>query len=264
MIIDLDEKGLALKIIFDGYDFLNKDIAKILLRNKNIPQIISTTYIPEIYNNANLFLDYCKTNKDDCYIPKELMDKYKVGLYNLKDCNDNNNPWKDNNYILFNSKIINPLVKRFPFIADVKFWVCPSFDENGKCDAIGFRVVNSESVLNSFKWIFTCGNNIIYGKDSVNKNEECYIVEGFRDYIALRELGYNVIGLGSVVISKEQESYIQTLSNPILLLDNDDFGLNKTLQYKDKYRIATLIGSKEKDAYDSWIKNGKIDIREIQ
>ena len=41
-------------------------------------------------------------------------------------------------------------------------------------------------------------------------------------------------------------------------------GLNKTLQYKDKYRIATLIGSKEKDAYDTWIKNGKIDIREIK
>ena len=147
--------------------------------------------------------------------------------------------------------------------SSIKFWVCPSFDEKGNCDGIGFRIVDSNSVKNAYKWIVLQGNNIIYGKDSVDINKDCYIVEGFRDFIALKELGYNVIGLGSVIISKLQEKYINQLKSPILLLDNDNFGLKKSIQYKDKYRVATLVNSKQKDAYDAWTKEGKINISEI-
>ena len=268
MLKDLDEKGIAIKTIFDGYDFLQHDVGKILIPDAFRYKVIASTYVDTLYEGSDEFLYYCSNNIKrynlDTYVPNNLVHKYKLGLYSLKDCLDNKNPWKDKNYILFNSRMIKPLINKFEFLEQALFWVCPAFDTNGKCEAIGFRIVDKNTVLNSFKWLFTCGNNIIYGKNTVNKNSTCYVVEGFRDYIALNELGYNVIGLGSVVISKSQEEYLDTLNDVMLLLDNDNFGLQKTIQYKDKYKVATLVGSKEKDAYDTWIKNGKIDIREIK
>lgn len=265
---DLTEEGVALKIIFDGYDFLQHDVGKMLISNKLSNKVKETTYLPTLYDEVDKFLSYCDENLNNYhiehYITTPIMCKYKVGIYSLTDCLDEKNPWKGNPYILFNNRIIKPLFDKYPFLKNVSFWVCPSFNEKGKCEAIGFRVTDKDSVLDSFKWLFTCGNNIIYGKNTVNKNKDCYIVEGFRDYVALNELGYNVIGLGSVVISKIQEEYINTLTNPILLLDNDNFGLKKSLQYKDKYRISTLVNTTEKDAYDTWIKYNNLEIMEIK
>lgn len=268
MIIDLDEKGIAIKTIFDGYDFLQHELGKMLIPDGVVGKVLSSTFITDMYSNVNEFLQYCDNNLDkyslEHYIVTPLMHKYKVGIYSLMDCFDINNPLRNKNYVLFNSYIIEPLLKVYPFLKDTLFWVCPTFNENGECEAIGFRVVDKQTVLNSFKWLFTCGNNIIYGKNTVNKNKTCYVVEGFRDYVALHELGYNVIGLGSVVISKHQQRYIDGLNDVILLLDNDNFGLQKTIQYKDKYRIATLTNTEEKDAYDTWLRYNKINIAEIK
>ena len=190
------------------------------------------------------------------------MEKYHCGLYSLDSVFDNNNPWKDKSYVLFNTGIISQLKKNIE-LDDIKFWVCPAYNEIGQVEAIGFRVVDINTVRKCFKWIFTCGNNIIYGKEHVDKNKTVYVVEGYRDYIALNESGYNCIGLGSVFISEKQKQYIDTL-DPIILLDNDSFGLKKTMQYKDKYRIATLIGTEEKDAWDTYSKGIPIKIAEIK
>ena len=260
-ILDLNNKGIFLKILFDGYDFMQTQFGKMLVSPQIRTTVHATTYLPMLYSNAQQFIDYCLSTTQQ-YIPMQLTNKYKVGIYNLKDCFDENNPWCNNEYILFNRRCIKAIKNKVD-INNISFYVCPSYNEHNEIEAIGFRVVNTESVLNSFKWLFTCGNNIIYGKNTVRKNEPCYIVEGFRDYVALNELGYNVIGLGSVTISKQQEEYIDGLNAPILLLDNDSFGLKKTLQYKNKYRIATLVQTFEKDAYDTWIKYGKINIKEI-
>lgn len=260
-ILDLTDKGIFLKLIFDGYDFTQTRLARMLVSPQGLRTIYSTTYLPTLYENSSQFINYCLNNSQQ-YIPNILTSKYKVGVYNLTSCFDETNPWYNNQYILFNNQCINAIKDKVD-ITGISFYVCPSFNEQNEIEAIGFRVVNTESVLNSFKWLFTCGNNIIYGKNTVDKNEPCYIVEGFRDYVALNELGYNVIGLGSVSISKQQEEYIDGLNAPILLLDNDSFGLKKTLQYKNKYRIATLVQTLEKDAYDTWIKYGKINIKEI-
>lgn len=266
MLSNLDRDGIFLKILFDGYDFIQSEIGSILVPDRFRESIFEKTFVAELYPEINEFIEYCQENyrKNDLksYIPKHLMNKYRVGIYQITDCYDYNNPCKDKKFILFNSQEINNCSKKFD-LNSIKFWVCPSFDAKDNCNGIGFRIVNSKSVKNAFKWIFMQGNNIIYGKDSVDINKDCYIVEGFRDYIALKELGYNVIGLGSVIISKLQERYINQLKSPILLLDNDNFGLKKSIQYKDKYRIATLINSKQKDAYDAWIKEGKINISEI-
>ena len=47
------------------------------------------------------------------------------------------------------------------------------------------------------------------------------------------------------------------------LLDNDSFGLQQLLSYKEKYRIATLKTT-EKDAWDTYNKGKKIQIMEIK
>ena len=262
MLEQLDAEGIFIKTIFDGFDFIQSEVGQQIIPNRMFLNIIRTTYISKLYDNASDFLNYC-SYQEDGYLPKELMKKYKVGKYSLKNCFDENNPWKEKPYILFNSKEVTSLYKAIPSLGDIEFWVCPAFNEEGNCDAIGFRVTYKQDVRDAFKWIFTCGNNIIYGRDTVNKEEDCYVVEGFRDYVALRESGYNVIGLGSVVISNKQAEYLKQLK-PILLFDNDSFGLKKLMQYKDKYRIATLIGTKEKDAWDSYSKGEKIKICEIE
>ena len=262
MLKDLDVNGIYLKTLFDGYDFIHTEIGQRLIPSNKFAMIYKTTYIDKL-ENAEQFIDYCKYN-DNGYLPKDLMTKYNCGSYSLSQVCDDKNPGKGS-YILFNSKLLTQLFNTLPELRkDIEFWVCPAYNEQNQIEAIGFRIKNEKDVLGAFKWIFTCGNNIIYGKNTVDKEKPCYIVEGYRDYIALNESGYNCIGLGSVVISKKQEEYIKTLKDPIILLDNDSFGLKKTMQYKDKYRVATLIGTEEKDAWDTYSKGISIKIAEIK
>lgn len=248
-------QNIFLKIIFDGYDFLQSEIGYKIIPTHFQKSVISNTFSTN-YNNKDEFVEWCKKiykNADvDHYVAKELTDKYNVGLYKLKDWNNPENPWNNRHYILFNP-ILEQLFELFPHTKDIQFYVCPS--ENG----IGFRIVDPELVLNSFKWLFMSGNNIIYGKPE----KDCYVVEGFRDYVALKECGYKVIGLGSVKLSKLHEEILKDL-NPTLLLDNDKFGLQQSLNYLEKgYKVSTLK-SKYKDAYDTWINTGKIEIIEVQ
>jgi len=263
-ITDLDPKKIFIKTIFDGYDFIQTTIGQNLIPNRMFNQIIKTTYVDKLYDNTSDFIEYCQTKipKDLCYLTPNLMNKYKVGYYNTQFAQDKSNPWYGKDYILFNHENIKQTYSILN-IVNIGFWVCPAFD-NAQCIGIGYRVINTKDVMNAFKWIFMSGNNIIYGKEYVKKEEPCYIVEGFRDYVALRESGYNVIGLGSVIISHIQKQYIDTLREPILLLDNDSFGLKKTLQYKDQYRIATLCQTPYKDAWDTYINNIPIKIMEIK
>lgn len=244
----LKTKGIYYKMLFDGLDFMETEVGSILIPEKIKPLIKKITY-SKIYENVDKFLEYCKPSNYMGGLSK----KYNVRLYNTQMAFDKENPWYDKEYILFNRKYIKDI--------DLDFHVCPAYDK-GVC-GLGFRIVEPEKVDKSFKWLFMQGNNIIYGKDTVDKEKECYIVEGFRDYVALKESGYNVIALGSVRISKLQEEYINTLKQPILLLDNDSFGLQQLLSYKEKYRIATLKTT-EKDAWDTYNKGKKIEIMEIK
>lgn len=265
---NLDVKGMFLKCLFDGYDLIEGDIGKLLITPKLYPYIKQTTYVENIYDNADEFIEYCKWNLNKypdelLYLDtKELMNKYNVGIYRLGDCSHRSNPWNDKQYILFNSERLQDLYNLYPTLSrDIKFWVCPSYNKR-QVESIGFRILNPFDVQTAFKWLFISGNNIIYGKDTVNKDVPCFIVEGFRDYVALKENGYNVIGLGSVEISSKQKEFINTLKTPILLLDNDSFGLKKSLEYNKQYGygIATLIGTNQKDAWDAWRQDKYIDI----
>lgn len=255
MLSNLDNNGIFFKILFDGYDFIHTEIGAIMVPIFLHANIIKLTYLEELYPNADEFIQYCLCEND--YIG-DLYKKYNVGVYSLY----SDSPWKDKEYILFNNKQLNSVKKHD--LSNIKFYVCPAYDENNKCYAIGFRIVDEAEVFDAFKWIFTCGNNIIYGKNTVDKDKTCYVVEGFRDYVALKESGYNAIGLGAAKLSQKQIEYINTLKDPILLFDNDKFGLSQAVHYRKQYRVATLIQTNEKDAWDTYSKNIPIKIAEIK
>lgn len=245
MFTNVTNTKLFAKVSFDGYDFIRSELGRLLTPTRFDNFINKYTYAN--YTDTKEFIEYCcnnyKNNKID-YIPEKLMYKYNVGIYTLKNCEDKNNPWHGRDYVLFNPKRLKSIYNYCNVTPETRFWVCPG--TNG----IGFRIIDEDHVEKAFKWLFMSGNNIVYGNP--NKDEPCYIVEGFRDYVALNESGYNVIALGSVDISKQQEEYINTLKEPILLLDNDSYGLKKLMSYKDKYRIATLKTT-YKDAYETWL-----------
>lgn len=246
------------KIYFDGHDFLQTDFGQMLVPKDMHPIIDSITYLEELYK-PDEFVQYCKSEGN--YILPSLMDKYNVGSYKLSQCNHKDNPCRNTDYILFNKFQIQKMFSHK--VSDLDFWVCPAYNEDGHVEDIGFRIKDTSKVNNAFKWLFPRGNNIIYGKNTVNKDEKCYVVEGFRDYVALNESGYNCIGLGSVFLSDKQKQYINTLKEPILLLDNDKFGRQQALEFSKDYRVATLIGTEEKDAYDAYKKGLTLNIVEI-
>ena len=255
MLNDLSNSGIFYKLLFDGYDFIHTEMGSIIAPKPLHPKIIETTYLNPLYPNADKFIEYCLCEND--YIGN-LYNKYHVGIYSLF----SDSPWKDNNYILFNTKTLQSVKKCN--LSNLKFYVCPAYDENNECYAIGFRITNEADVDDAFKWIFTCGNNIIYGKNTVNKEETCYVVEGFRDYVALNECGINCIGLGAARISNIQKEYIATLKDPILLFDNDKFGLQQAINHIKQYKVATLIQTPEKDAWDTFSKGIPIKIARIK
>lgn len=249
MLAELDSEGFYYKLLFDGFDLSQNEVGSILIPAQ-IKEHIKKYTFSSIYDNVEEFLDYCE---DGDYI-NEYSSKYNVKVYKTSQAKDINNPWNNKPYVLFNPKLLKDL--------DFEFYVCPSYNK-GKIDGLGFRIKDPNQVHKAFKWIFMEGNNIIYGKDSIDKNKDCYVVEGFRDYVALKECGYNVIGLGSVKISKIQQQYLNTIK-PILLLDNDKFGIQQALEYKKRgYRIA-ILQTEEKDAWDTFYKTKQIKILEIK
>ena len=255
MLKNASKKGIFAKAVFDGYDFYQMDFGRILVPDELwdivLPHSFSTNYGP-----AQMFLDWCEPDTE--YIG-ELGKKYKVRKYKLKDYKEC--PMYNTQYILFNP-ILEKVLEAMTEFNDIEFYVCPSFDNLMNVDGLGFRIANPEIVESSFKWIFMSGNNIIYGKERVDKDKRCYIVEGFRDYVALTESGFNCIGLGSVEISKLQNEFIKELKEPVLLMDNDMFGMKKLLEWKGQKAI--LIGTEAKDAWDAFERGDKIKICQIK
>lgn len=267
MPVNLTAKGIFFKAVFDGADLIQGRSGSTLIPDIYKKNLVLHTLVNELYINCNDFLKFCQNNFKQTslqgYIKPELMEKYKVGSYTLKDAFNKDNPWYNNLYVLFNFIYLKEIQNQTGLSLDTTFWVCPSFSLEGECTNIGFRIVDLKDVEGAFKWLFMKGNNIIYGENTVDKTKPCYIVEGFRDYVALNESGINAIGLGSVEISEEQKQFIDTLYEPILLFDNDYYGLKQALAYRSKYRIATLQ-TIFKDAYETYINGEEIKILEIE
>ncbi len=147
--------------------------------------------------------------------------------------------------------------------------------ENARGQVVGFtgRIFNGESdtakYLNTRETpIFKKGSilfNFHNAKDSIKANREVIVVEGNMDAISLSARGIkNVVALQGTALAKENIEQLKKLNaTVILMLDNDNAGLEATIKNSDllinngiMVKIVRLNGAKDPDEY---IRNVGVD-----
>ena len=132
---------------------------------------------------------------------------------------------------LFSSKS-KDLIDRFKERA-----IFPIQSYSGRTLGFGARAFNINAkakYLNSPETLIYYKSKVLYGlnhsKTAINKNDLCYIVEGYTDVISMHQVGIeNVVSASGTALSIEQIKLINRLTkNIVLLFDGDQAGLKAT------------------------------------
>ena len=132
---------------------------------------------------------------------------------------------------LLNSKSVD-LIDRFKERA-----IFPIQSYSGRTLGFGARAFNINAkakYLNSPETLIYYKSKVLYGlnlaKIAINKNDLCYIVEGYTDVISMHQVGIeNVVSASGTALSVEQIKLINRLTkNIVLLFDGDQAGLKAT------------------------------------
>lgn len=239
------------KIYYDGNDIVTR-FPERPYNDFEISHSLNNTIINE-FPKKQEFFEYCiaqgKLNSDKLPIPVNLQEKYNIGYYkpilglNFHD-----------DYICFSDS----LIKKFKEVKteELEFMVAFSFDQNNEIFGIGLRILNSDIVFNAFKWLFPLGQHCIFGLHDLDNSKEVILVEGFTDYIAARESGYNnVLGLGSIEITEGHKKYLPKDRNYKFCYDQDRYGYEMR-----KVRNECFFSPMEyKDPYEAYINTGKVE-----
>ena len=259
----------ALQIVANkiGYKLSSTNFNNFESKNKKeyeIMEIVKKYYLNNIFTDlgtsARKYLENRGINND---IIREfnlgLALKSKNELYKLLAKKNINNEILDNLGLVyingtdvfdfFNNRIIIPI-------------------EDLKGNVVGFsgRIFNGEKETSKYintkeTVIFKKGQILFNYHNAKNaiRDEKCVIiVEGNMDAITLSSSGIkNVIALMGVALSKEQIDVLKKLKVPvILMLDNDQAGLNSTLKNGEMLRsvdidvkVVRLTGEKDPDEY---------------
>ena len=138
-------------------------------------------------------------------------------------------------------------------IADQPVMVAPSYDRDGQLNCLAFRNIHSD-LAQLCKWFFSHGRCATFGLDRIDHLElaapDCYIVEGFFDFVAMREQGYVAVGLGSPTCSEDHWTSLRGL-DPIFLFDSDETGRANMRKFlKLGHRVANMLNP-AKDAWEA-------------
>lgn len=148
-----------------------------------------------------------------------------------------------------------------PFSGRLIFPIC---NKKGNVIAFGARILDKESSNQNAKYInskeskFYSKKQTLYAlhlaKDTIIKNKEALIVEGYMDVIMLHQAGYkNTLASCGTALSVEQIATISKLEAKIVLcFDTDSAGKKATIR-----AIETLIKSGIYDAEVLELKGGK-------
>lgn len=148
-----------------------------------------------------------------------------------------------------------------PFSGRLIFPIC---NKKGNVIAFGARILDKESSNQNAKYInskeskFYSKKQTLYAlhlaKDTIIKNKEALIVEGYMDVIMLHQAGYkNALASCGTALSAEQIATISKLEAKIVLcFDTDSAGKKATIR-----AIETLIKSGIYDAEVLELKGGK-------
>ena len=204
-------------------------------------------------------------------ITDEMIKHFQIGL----SLNDNNvtkllsNKGYDDNLLVKSGISVKKDGKVFDIYRNRIMF--PLWDINGKTIGFSGRIYegnDSSKYINTMETdIFKKGSllyNYEFARESILKNDEIIIVEGFMDVIRLYSIGiYNVVASMGTAITNEQVSLIRKLTNNVILMfDGDAAGGKATNSFIEvskniDFNIKIVRLEEDLDPDDYIIKKGK-------
>ena len=149
--------------------------------------------------------------------------------------------------------------------------IFPIHNISGRVIAFGARILsdlpNQPKYINSPESFLYKKSNVLYGiyqsKNSIRKNDKCYIVEGYTDVISLHQKGVtNVVSSSGTSLTHNQIKLIKRYTNNItILFDGDKAGLRASIRGVDmilqsdaNVRVVTFPEGEDPDSYSKKIK----------
>ena len=226
--------------------------------------------------SKNFFIDNLKTEEGKnialAYfelrvISKEMIKKFELG-YSLDKWNslyDNLKSLKYSEKLMVSAGLIleknNKKYDRFR-----NRIIFPVHNISGKVIAFGARQIkddeNQPKYINSPETTLYIKSNILYGiyqsKNSIRKDDKCYLVEGYTDVISLFQIGIeNVVASSGTSLTTNQIKLIARYTkNVTILYDGDQAGINASLRGLDlilennlNVRIVTFPENEDPDSF---------------
>ena len=156
--------------------------------------------------------------------------------------------------------------------------IFPIHNQSGKILGFGARIIKSND--RAPKYINTPENEIyiksriLYGsyfaRQSINKHDECLLVEGYTDVISLHQAGVeNVVASGGTSLTPDQLRLIKkSTSNLTLVYDGDAAGIKAArrgmdLAFEEGLNVKLVLIPDQEDP-DSWVrKKGAAAFRDL-
>ena len=144
--------------------------------------------------------------------------------------------------------------------------IFPIHNISGKVIAFGARQIKNDEkqpkYINSPETILYIKSNILYGiyqsKNTIRKEDKCYLVEGYTDVISLFQIGIeNVVSSSGTSLTTNQIKLISRYTKNITILyDGDQAGINASLRGMDlilennlNVRIISFPKDEDPDSY---------------
>lgn len=150
--------------------------------------------------------------------------------------------------------------------------IFPIQNHYGKIIGFGARIIGSAE--HAPKYVNTPENEIyiksqtLYGiyqaKEAIQKNDECFLVEGYTDVIGMHQAGIkNTVASAGTSLTKEQLQMIHKYTqNLTIIYDGDSAGVNATLRaikmgLQEGMNVYVLLIPDNEDPDSYILKNGK-------
>ena len=234
--------------------------------------------------SKDFFIDNLKTKEgknvaltyfEHRVISKEMIKKFELG-YSLDKWNslyDNLKTLKYSEKLMISAGLIleknNKKYDRFR-----NRIIFPIHNISGKVIAFGARQIkddeNQPKYINSPETTLYIKSNILYGiyqsKNSIRKDDKCYLVEGYTDVISLFQIGIeNVASSSGTSLTTNQIKLIgRYTKNVTILYDGDQAGINASLRGLDlilennlNVRIVNFPENEDPDSFSKKLGKNK-------
>lgn len=142
-------------------------------------------------------------------------------------------------------------------IHQTPFVLVPSRDRDGLINNLALRVVDGR-LSPHCKWMFTHGRQATFGLEKIDPSKEVYIVEGFFDQVAMEQVGYQAVGLGSPIPSTWHMDFLKGL-DLVYCFDQDSVGEVNMKEFGSKGKLARM-DIVAKDPWDAYQKFGSFEL----